>query len=152
MKLVAAALTLLLLSFNASADNDTGLPSFGETILKEQFPEYKESANVERGLRRYRVHLESFRDEILEGYNREVLEYRHQLVDADRMLELDHKLGRITSNVYAERHDYLRKEFIKSRGSGEYMKVYYKYLEKYKSEAKWVNGEIAIEEKKRFKF
>jgi hypothetical protein len=145
-------LSLLLLTFSANANDEKALPSFGETILKEQFPEYKESSDVERGLRRYKVQLESFREEILEGYNRSVINYRQQLVDADSGLELDYKKGRINSEIYNGRHDYIKKELIKSSGSGEYLAAYFMYLNKYKTEIKWVNEEIAVEEKKKFKF
>lgn len=152
MRQVAAALTLLLLIFSVNAYAETPLPSFGSAILNEQFPEYKELSDVERGLRKYRTQLEYFRQEILEGYNRAVLLHRQELVNADSQLELDHKRGRITSIAYAERHDYLLKEFAKSQGNGEYMTAYFTYLEKYKTEVKWVNAEIAVEEKKKFRF
>lgn len=153
MKLLTAVLMVLLFVCNfSSANTETTLPSFGETILKEQFPEYKESADVERGLRRYRVQLESFRDEVLEGYNRSVSEYRQQLIDSDGKLELDQKRGRITSEIYTERHDYLRKELTKSQGNGEHMVAYFNYLEKYQAEVKWVNAEIEVEVKKKLKF
>jgi hypothetical protein len=142
----------LLLTFSANAGDEKAFPSFGETILKEQFPEYKESPDVERGLRRYKALLEYFRGEILEGYNRSVINYRQLLVDADSKLELDYKKGRITNEGYEERHDYFKKELFKSSGTGEYMAAYYTYFRKYKSELKWVNEEIAVEEKKKFKF
>ncbi len=152
MRFVYELLIVLLIISSAGAAVDAQLPSFGETILKEQFPEYKESEDVERGLRRYLAQLEYFRQEILEGYNRSILDFRQQLVDADSALELDRKKGRVDDSAYTGRHDYIAVELKRSQGSGDYMAAYYSYLKKYKVEIKWVNAEIAVEEKKKFKF
>jgi len=153
MKKLIFGLVVFLFSQLVAANAPNGLPSFGEAILKEQFPEYQESkTNVERGLRRYRVQLETFREEVLEGFNRAVLEYRRKLVESDQKLELDRKKGRITKEQYAVRHQYIKSELGKSKGSGEYMKAYFLYLGKYKAESKWVVQELAVEEKKKFKF
>ena len=128
------------------------LPSFSETIRTEQFPEYKELADVSRGLRRYRSQLESFREEVLEGYNRAVLGYGKRLINIDKKLELDRKKGRITPEIYKERHTYLRQEFFQSRGSGAYLKPYFSYLKKYKAEMRWSKRELAVEKKNKFRF
>ncbi|GEM_PF-2935454 len=145
-------LTIAIFSVNAFAQTPHDLPSFGESISKEQFPEYRESENVERGLRRYRVQLEYFREEVLEGYNRAVLEYRKKLVEYDKKFEIDRKKGKIKEEEYNTKHLYLTNELRKSRGSGEYMNAYFTYLKKYKAEAKWIKSEIEREEKKRFVF
>ncbi|MCI5145609.1 MAG: hypothetical protein D3923_08770 [Candidatus Electrothrix sp. AR3] len=149
---ITLILFLLVLRYNAVADNEAILPSFTETILAEQFPEYKELADVSRGLRRYRSQLESFREEVLEGYNRAVLNYGKRLIDIDRKLELDRKKDRISNGIYKKHHEYLRQEFFQSRGSGEYLKPYFFYLKKYKAEMRWSKRELAVETKNKFKF
>ncbi|EGQ9250183.1 hypothetical protein [Vibrio parahaemolyticus] len=144
---------LLILSCISFSSYPSELPSFGETILGEQFPEYVESSsNIERGLRRYRVQLEVFREDVLEGYNRGVQEYREKLVAADTKLELDRKKGRIPKDDYQKQHNYIKEELDRSKGSGQYMKAYFTYLRKYKSESKWVVKELGMEEKRKFKF
>jgi hypothetical protein len=152
MKFVYKQLIVLLAISSAGTAIDAQLPSFGETILKEQFPEYKESADVERGLRRYLAQLEYFRQEILEGYNRSILDFRKQLIDADSRLEIDRKKGRVDDSAYTGRHDYIAGELKRSQRNGDHMAAYYSYVQKYKAEIKWVNAEIAVEEKKKFKF
>ena len=143
----------LLLFWSAAAVSQTvELPSFGESVLAEQFPEYQESSDVERGLRRYRSQLEHFREEVLEGFNRGVMEYRQKLVETDAKLELDRKKGRISKEDYLEQHDYIAQELKKSNRSGEHMKAYFTFLGKYKSESRWVIEELAREEKKKFRF
>lgn len=148
------AVTILLCwQLVAAADEQQDeMPSFGDSDLKEQFPEYQEAKNVERGLRRYLVHLESFRQDSLEGYNRAIIVHRENLVNADRKLEIDHKKGRINKEEYIDKHDYIKRELRKSRGKGSYFKAYFAYLKRYKSEAKWASDEILREEKKKFKF
>jgi len=153
MRFLFLALTIAIFSLNAFAQPSSDLPSpFGKSISQEQFPEYKELRNVERGLRRYRTELEYFRAEILERYNRAVLDYREKLVDSDKQVEIDRKKGMIADEEYKVRHFYIKDELRKSRGSGEYMKVYFTYLKKYRSEARWVRSEIEVEKKARFRF
>ena len=104
MRKLITSLIVVFFSQMASASVANGLPSFGEAILKEQFPEYQESqTNVERGLRHYRVQLENFREEVLEGFNRAVIDFRSKLVESDEQLELDRNKGRITCLLYTSR-------------------------------------------------
>ena len=111
MRKLITSLIVVFFSQMASASVANGLPSFGEAILKEQFPEYQESqTNVERGLRHYRVQLENFREEVLEGFNRAVIDFRSKLVESDEQLELDRNKGRITTEQYVERHEYIKSE------------------------------------------
>ena len=153
MKKLALIFIILLISNIVFADTPSELPSFGEAILKEQFPKYKESdRNIVPGLRRYRGQLEDFRVGDLEGFNRAVLAYRKKLVKSDKQLEAERKKGKKTKDKYLKQHEYIKSELKKSNARGEYMYAYYKYLRKYLSESKWVIQEIAVEEKKKFKF
>lgn len=152
-KIVRITLLALLLPWLAQAQQVASLPSFQQTDLAAEFPEYKESgSNEERGLRRYRSQLEYFREEALEGYNKDIIAFRKQLVETDRQLELDRKKGRVSEEEYKEQHKAIAQELGNSNGSGQYMRAYYTFMKKYKSESRWVIDELSRLEKRKFRF
>jgi len=152
MRPLLFGLIVLLVNFGTFAAETTSMPSFGASILKEQFPVYRQQPNVVSGLRTYRAELEYFRQNSLEGYNRAIQQYREQLIEADKNLEIARGTGKIATEEYTKDHGYLVSEFEKSSEKGEYLAAYYQYFKRYAEESKWVEAEIVREERGKFKF
>ena len=136
-------LIVLLFAGFSTANASKGLPSFNEVMLEKQLeellPEYKEPKNDSKEeLVRFRAELEIYRERVLEGFNSAIIEYREKLIESDRKLELDISRGKISREYYIKRHEYIKSELKKSRGSGDYMRVYFDYLGIYKTLSDWV--------------
>jgi len=147
MRTLIVLLILLFAGFS-TANASKGLPSFNDAMLEKQLeellPEYREPKNDgKKELVRFRAELEMYRERVLEGFNSAIIEYREKLIETDEKLELDRSRGRISRDYYNKRHEYIKSELRKSRGSGEYMRVYFDYLGIYKTLSDWVNEQLA---------
>ncbi len=147
MKFLITVVSLFFASLSL-AGTPQGMPSFSdvgfEKQLEEKLPEYRESEEDEEGgLIRFRAELESYRKEVLEGFNFAIIEYRNKLVESDRQLESDRSAGNLSRKEYLEKHEYIKSELSKSKGSGEYMQAYFDYLGIYRTLADWVINQLA---------
>lgn len=116
------------------SQQDLERPFFDYESLEEQFPRFDtKNANI-MSLTSYREELEIFRENDLEGFNRELIDYIAQLKVYDKRLLSARRKRQISSNKYKKEHDWLVREFPKTRESGSYMREYRKYLRKYRSQ------------------
>lgn len=127
------------------------LPSFAATILENQFPEIRDGADLS-ALRKYRQELETFRQFVLEKYNKGIIDYAKRLDDASKLLEEQRRTHKVSTVEYHGSHARLKDEFARISKEGEYMQVYYAFFEKYKGQAKWVATEIKHRERQGMKF
>lgn len=141
---------LLFLASPQAAVNAPQLPSFAGTILEKQFPESK-TAELE-DLRRYRQDLETFREFVLEGYNKGLIEYARKLDASARDLEEKRRRGKINADAYDQVHTYLRLELEKITKDGEYFRIYKQNLARYRRRALWVIHEITRKERQQLRF
>jgi hypothetical protein len=152
MKQLAVAILLALTTTVSLAQGQFDFPSFGERILEAQFPKFDKSQVTLTSLRKYRIELEYFRDQILEGYNRAVKDYVAELGEFDTKLELARKKGEISTSEYERQHARVAEEYKNAGADGDLLKPYFTYLNKYKSEARFVINEIKNKEKELIKF
>lgn len=138
--LTAAIIAATLVATPAFAACDER-PTFASSFDPSAVPGPPRNTSTRPAVEAYRLALETYRADEIEGYNADLQTYVTSLVDLDnnaRTLAAD---GQCTIAEYAALRDHLDKEFAKSGAA--YLDRYWKALAEYRRQIAWCETRTA---------
>lgn len=140
----------------AHSDPLPSLPEPPKSNLKESYPTKICSEDIAGNgdlLHVCYVSLETFRENVLENYNKEIIKYISKLKEFDSKLNSLNSVNGIKQKPYK---DYIKKVerelFAATNPQGRYLKIYVDFDQKYTNDIRWVAPQLRKAEKQAKKF